>query len=92
MTERRDVNRGQANAALAKKWNSEGFLQDDGRKWTADAVGKWATANRLQFHECSNMKTCQYVREEIHGFFKHFGGVAECKALNALMTGGGFDA
>ena len=92
MTKHRDINRGQALAAVAEKWNSAGRLQGDGRKWTADAVGKWATANKLQFHECSNMKTCQFVPGEIHSHFKHFGGVAECKARDAQVSGGGFDA
>lgn len=91
MTKHRDINRGQAFAAVAKKWNSAGRLQDDGRLWTADAVGKWASANNLQFHECSNMKTCQFVPGEIHSYFKHYGGIAECKARDALVTGGGFD-
>lgn len=92
MTKHRDINRRQALVAIAEKWNSAGNLQDDGRKWTPNAVGKWAIANNLRFHECSNMKTCQFVHKAIHSYFKHFGGIAECKALDALVDGGIYDA
>lgn len=78
-------NRGEALKALAEKWNSEGHAQEDGSKWTPDAVGKWARANKLEFHECSDMKTCQFVPAEIHAYFKHYGGRAECRIRDGLV-------
>lgn len=65
--------------ALAEKWNRE-KPKDDGSSWTAQEIKVWANAENLTVHECSDMKTVQFVPREIHSFFKHFGGVAECKA------------
>ena len=79
MTSKIGSNRRQALDAVAEKWNEQGKTQDDGSKWTRDAVAGWASKNGLEFHECSDMKTCQFVPAEIHAYFKHFGGRAECK-------------
>ncbi len=64
---------------MAKKWNKE-QSKADGTKWTAQDIKKWAKSMNLTPHECSDMKTRQFVPGEIHSYFKHYGGVAECKA------------
>ena len=89
MTKDREMNRRQAYSALAAKWYNEGKRQDNGKHWTPDAVGKWASDKGLEFHECSDMRTCQLVPKEIHKYFKHYGGIAECKTRDARE--GGFD-
>lgn len=68
-----------AYEALAEKWNEE-RPKADGTRWTAQDIKKWAKSENLSPHECSDMKTVQFVPREIHSYFKHFGGVAECKA------------
>lgn len=92
MTDDIEINRNQALSALAAKWYLEGRRQDDGSVWTPNAIRDWAKTNGLAFHECSDMKTCQFVPKEIHSYFKHYGGRAECKARDGLANGGGFDA
>lgn len=81
--------------ALAQKLNETRPL-DNGEKWTASAAKQWAKDNALSPHECSDMRTVQFVPTVIHDYFKHYGGVAEFKALERMSgvdskTGGGFD-
>lgn len=67
----------QARKALAAKWNAEMKEGHDG--WTEKDVEQWENDNKLTIHECSDMKTCQFVPTEIHEAVHHSGGVYECK-------------
>ncbi len=64
--------------AFAEQFNKECPLPN-GEQWDAGKVKEFARENGLEFHECSDMKTVQLVPAEIHRFFKHFGGRAECR-------------
>ena len=73
----------QAYQALADKWNME---KRGGRdNWTANEIRRWAKTRRvgeefkLEVHENSDTKTCEFVRHDIHMFFTHSGGREECK-------------
>lgn len=70
-------NRKQAYQALAEQWNKE---KRGGRdNWTADKVRWYANRKKLEVHENSDTKTCEFVRKDVHHFFTHSGGVEECK-------------
>ena len=89
MTSDRTTNYAKAYKAVANRWNSE---NKDGRgDWTAREVKEWKQANNLSPHECSDMKTVQFVPTVVHSFVKHYGGVAECKARDNILNGGRFD-
>lgn len=82
-------NFGQALIAVAEKWNS---TEKDGRTdWTYLDVQKWSRANKLVIHERYDFKTCDFIKKEIHSFFKHSGGVAEYIAKTNINNNGGFD-
>lgn len=78
--------------AFAQQFNKERPLPN-GEKWDEEKVKEFAKENNLEFHECSDMRTIQLVPAEIHRFFKHFGGRAECRIRDGEKTGdnGGFD-
>lgn len=89
MTGDRSANYTKTYTAVANKWNSE---KKDGRSdWTAREVKEWKQLNNLSPHECSDMKTVQFVPTSVHSFVKHYGGVAECKARDNILNGGKFD-
>ncbi len=79
----------QAYKTLANKFNNE---EKDGRTdWTTRDVQAWAKKHpelhdgqNLSVHENSDMKTCELIREDVHLFFKHIGGCAECKIRDRL--------
>ncbi len=82
-------NFGQALIAVAEKWNS---VEKDGRtNWTYLDVQKWSRANKLVIHERYDLTTCDFIKKEIHSFFKHSGGVAEYNAKLYINNNGGFD-
>lgn len=66
----------QAIEAVAARWNNE--AKDEKTDWTPEDVKAWKAENHLEFHECSDMKTCQFVPGVIHQAFRHSGGRAEC--------------
>lgn len=79
----------QADAKCAEQWNTS---QKDGRSdWTAADVRDWRRENNCSWHERCDTCTMDLVSRDIHGFFTHSGGVAECKARDAVDLGGGFD-
>ncbi len=76
-----------ADDACAKQWND---ANRDGRSdWTSRDVCDWRRENNYSWHECSDMKTCQLVPQDVHNACRHFGGVAEC--LKHEGSKGGFD-
>lgn len=82
-------NFGQALIAVAEKWNS---VEKDGRtNWTYLDVQKWSRENKLVIHERYDLNTCDFIKKEIHSFFKHSGGVAEYNAKFNIHNNGGFD-
>lgn len=90
MTEYRDDNFDQADEKCADLWNSE---KKDGRTdWVADDVTTWRGEHHCSWHERCDTKTMDLVPQEIHGFFIHSGGVAECKARDSGTIGGDYDA
>lgn len=79
----------QADIKCAEGWN---VMKRDGKDdWTAADVRDWRRENQYSWHECCDTSTMQLVSRDIHGFFKHSGGVAECKARDGVNTGGEFD-
>jgi hypothetical protein len=78
----------QADIKCAEQFNAE---QKNGKAdWTPRDVKDWRQENKYSWHECCDTKTMQLVPYEIHSYFSHSGGVAECKARDN-NTGGGFD-
>lgn len=79
----------QADEACARVWNSVG---KEGRvNWEARDVKNWRQEQNFSWHERSDMKTMDLIPREIHSYFNHSGGVAECKARDSKILGGGFD-
>ena len=77
-----------ADVKCAEQFNAE---QKNGKTdWTPRDVKDWRQENKYSWHECCDTKTMQLVPYEIHSYFSHSGGVAECKARDN-NTGGGFD-
>lgn len=77
----------QANTKLAEKFNE---IQKDGRTdWSAEKVEDYRISNKMSWHERCDCKTMDLVPTKIHEYFKHSGGVAECKARDGI--GGRFD-
>lgn len=89
MTSNRAKNFDQADKLCAEQWNAE---KRDGRSdWTADQVRQWRRDNGFSWHECADMKTMNLVSQDIHCYFTHSGGVAECKKREGISGNGGFD-
>lgn len=94
MTEHRQTEFGikgnfeQADQVLAEIWTKTRY---NGRSWTARNIETYRKGNELSWHEMSNMESMQLVPREIHGTFKHYGGVAECKAMIGQEGGAVFD-
>lgn len=79
----------QADAKCAELWNS---TDRDGKEdWTAADVRDWRRESKYSWHECCDTSTMQLVSRDIHGAFRHSGGVAECKVRDGANTGGEFD-
>ena len=53
-------------------------------------VREYRRESKLSWHERCDMKTMDLVHQDIHTFFSHSGGVAECKARDNAK-GGDFD-
>lgn len=83
------TNRTEAYRALSKKWNAE--AKDGRTDWSSRDVADWKSENNLEFHECSDLKTCQFVPAEIHQACKHAGGRYEARCREAMNAEGGFD-
>lgn len=79
-----------ADTECAKKWNAEG--KDHKTDWTARDVETYRRDHKMTWHECMDRKTCQMVSRDIHEYFRHSGGVCECKKISGKSFGGGFDA
>lgn len=78
----------QANIKCSELWNKE---NKDGRNdWTPEDVENYRIENKLTWHECCDTKSMNLVPREIHSFFTHSGGVAECKVRDG-SDGGDFD-
>ena len=82
MTSDRDSNFEQAYIEFAKKWNRVGV--NGKNDWTLESIRYWTRANRFTLHESNDMKTMFLVPSEIHDFFRHSGGVKECKVTEGL--------
>lgn len=79
----------QADEKCAGQWNE---TSRDGRTdWQASDVRDWRRENEYSWHECCDTKTMNLVSWDIHGYFIHSGGVAECKTRDAVDFGGEFD-
>lgn len=75
----------QADKKCAEYWNS---IERDGRSdWQARDVKTWRHENAYSWHERSDMKTCDLVPRDIHNFYTHSGGCAECKRRDANIGG-----
>lgn len=90
MTENRDENFQKADIECAKKFNEQ--AKDGKTDWTPREVSDYRNRedNHLTWHEDNDTKTMYLVPTEIHEFFRHSGGVAECKKRDNI-DGGDFD-
>ena len=68
----------QADQKLADQWNKE--CRNGKNDYTASDVKQYREDNKLTWHERCDTKTMDLVPREIHDFFRHSGGVAECQA------------
>ncbi len=59
-------------------------LVEEGKFSSEREVLEFKQKNNLEFHECSDMKTCQLVPASIHGSFKHTGGRFEIREYDKL--------
>ena len=59
-------------------------LVAEGKFASEREVLEFKQKNNLQFHECSDMKTCQLVPISIHEAFKHTGGRFEAREYEKL--------
>lgn len=57
--------------------------------WSAEKVEEYRKANKLTWHERCDCQTMDLVPTKLHDYFKHSGGVAECKIRDGI--GGKFD-
>lgn len=81
----------QADAKAAEQWNAQ---EKDGRTdWTEKDVYNFRKdpGQKFTWHERCDTKTMDLVPSGIHQFFKHSGGVYECKVRDAKNNGGEFD-
>ncbi len=78
----------QADAALAEIWTR---TRHNGHSWTARDISIYRSENNLSWHEMSNMDSMQLLPREVHMPFKHYGGVAECKAMTGQEGGDIFE-
>ena len=80
----------QADCKCAEQWNAIG--KDGKTDWTAADVRDWRREHNCSWHERCDTRTMDLVPREIHGYFRHSGGCAECRARDAIYgDGGGFD-
>lgn len=79
----------QADFKCADLWNSIG--RDGKTDWSASDIREWRRENQYSWHECCDTSTMQLVSRDIHGTFKHSGGVAECKLRDSINLGDEFD-
>ena len=80
----------QADAKCAEQWNA--IEKDERSDWTAADVRDWRRENECSWHERCDTRTMDLVSRDIHGYFGHYGGCAECKVRDATnVDGGGFD-
>jgi len=78
----------QADIKCAEIWSES---EKDGKSdWTPRDVQEWRQEKGFTWHERCDTLTMDLVPQEIHGYFQHSGGVAECKARDNSI-GGGFD-
>ena len=61
--------------------------------WSAIEVDEYRRLHKLTWHEKADTETMVLVRTEINDFFKHIGGVSECKKRDSNKSnfGGEFD-
>lgn len=70
-----------ADAELAKLWSKIKYNKQ--ANWTIDDVVEFREKYpcKLVWHEMSNMETMQLVPYDVNDIFRHYGGVAEYKAM-----------
>lgn len=80
----------QADEKCAVLWNDS---QREGRSdWRAEDVRDWRRENHYSWHERCDTRTMDLVPYDIHSFFGHLGGCAECRVRDAAnVDGGRFD-
>lgn len=78
MTNNRTTNFKQADRALAEYWTK---TKHEGHTWTARQVNEYRIANKLTWHEMSNMESMQLVPTKVNAGFGHYGGVGEYNAM-----------
>ena len=79
----------QADIKCAELWSKE--CKDGKNDWTPEDVENWRKEHNCSWHERCDTKTMDLVPREIHDFFKHSGGRAECRLRDSVNQGGIFD-
>jgi hypothetical protein len=85
MTSDRPKNFKQAYEQLAEQYNAEG--RGGRTDWTRREVEADCDERSLIPHECSDMKTIQFVDKYVHEHAPHSGGVFECKQVEKSSGG-----
>jgi len=78
-----------ADTVCAKQWSDEKRFGKD--NWSAADIKNWRRENKYSWHEDADKTTCYLVPREIHDYFKHIGGVAECKRRDGEVMRGNYD-
>lgn len=79
----------QADAKCAEQWN---ISQKDNRAdWKPEDIREWRRENNYSWHERCDTRTMDLVSYDIHSYFGHSGGCAECRVRDAADIGGEFD-
>lgn len=77
-----------ADEALAKSWTQ---TKHNGKTWTARDVESFREANKLTWHEMSNMDYMQLVPTDVNASFAHTGGCSEYRKMIGQQGGNEFD-
>lgn len=77
----------QADKEFAKEFNK--MRKNNKTDWTAIEVREYREANKLTPHENCDCETVELIPTKIHKYFKHSGGVAECRVRDGIR--GDFD-
>lgn len=89
MSETRAENFNQCDEKCAEQWNKEN--RSERNDWTAREVKEWRRENGYTWHERNDMKTCDLIPTKINDYFRHLGGVAECKIRDSHLKDGDYD-
>ena len=87
MSEDRYKNFMQADIKCAEQWSIDN--RNGKSDWMPSDVADYREAHGLTWHEKCDTETMVLVSEEINLYFKHCGGVSECRKRDSMISDGG---